>query len=200
MDTKIKKNKPALIAVSIGAALCLGLGSIAAASGSAAELSNGSFMVRSVDTEGFEGFAGMKGKPVEQAPEPTPTPTPTPKVPAWTPPAPRIITCNATAKSVYIFFRSYAMPGYHELTLEREIYVDGALVEKTVKEKYASGDVGTATHFLNEKRKATKGYYYAGKSISIAYRILNKRYGPTPWTVADATTNDGGATYQCAIR
>lgn len=187
-----KKARPALIAGIAGLALCLGLGAVGA---SAAELSSGGFMIKSVSGN-IVGYAGMKGKPVEQAPEPTPTP----KAPAWTPPAPRIITCNATAKSVYIFFRSYAMPGYHELTLEREIYVDGALVEKTVKEKYASGDVGTATHFLNEKRKATKGYYYAGKSISIAYRILNKRYGPTPWTVADATTNDGGATYQCAIR
>lgn len=152
-------------------------------------------MVRSNDASGYEGIAGMQEKLVEQIPEPTPTPT----VPVWTPPAPQIITCDATAKSVRIFFRSYAMPGYHELTLEREVYVDGALVEKTVKEAYSSGDVGTTTSFLDQNSKAIKGYHYAGKSISIAYRILNKRYGPTPWTVADATTNDGGLTYSCSI-
>ncbi|MFS0894719.1 hypothetical protein [Microbacterium sp. 179-I 3D3 NHS] len=54
------KNRPALIAASTGLALCLGLGAVAA---SAAEISNGGFMVRAVDADGFEGIAGMKPKP-----------------------------------------------------------------------------------------------------------------------------------------
>lgn len=57
----MKKNKPqpVIIAAATGLALCLGLGAVAA---SAAELSNGGFMVRTVDRDNFEGFAGMKPK------------------------------------------------------------------------------------------------------------------------------------------
>lgn len=64
----MKRNRPALIAGIAGLALCLGLGAVGA---SAAELSNGGFMVKSVsgkDAE-FVGYAGMKPKAAVVVPE-----------------------------------------------------------------------------------------------------------------------------------
>lgn len=64
----MKKNRPALIAGIAGLALCLGLGAVGA---SAAELSNGGFMVRSVsgnDAE-FVGYAGQRPEAAVVVPE-----------------------------------------------------------------------------------------------------------------------------------
>lgn len=188
-----RRPRAALIAASLSAALCIGLGGNAV---SAAELDNGGFQIRSVDADGFESVVGMKPKTGAQTPAPDPMPS---VPPLWAPPAPQITSCDASSKSVYIMMRTYAIPGAHNLTLEREVFVAGSLVERTVKEKYSTGDTGTSTSFLEQDLKATKGYHYAGKTIRIAYRLVDSKGGTTPWAAAEATTTDAGATYSCSI-
>lgn len=117
MNTQ-NKNKNGLVLAASALALCLGLGTVAAATGSAAELDNGYFMIRSVDTDDFEGLAGWRGHrdagtgnpgtgpgtgnptdPGDGGTDPgttVPTPTPTPP-PVVVPSAPAVIVITSCA-------------------------------------------------------------------------------------------------------
>ncbi|MDQ1175399.1 hypothetical protein [Microbacterium sp. SORGH_AS_0421] len=56
-----KKTQTILTAAAVGLVASIGIGTLAATSGSAA-LQDGLFQVRTVDSDGFVGIAGMKGK------------------------------------------------------------------------------------------------------------------------------------------
>lgn len=118
-----KKNRPALIAGIAGLALCLGLGAVGA---SAAELSSGGFMVKSVSGN-IVGYAGMKPKAAVVVPE-------QPAQPTWG--DIRFNDCQITAAHVSLSWSHPVMfkPGESVMmTTEVEYLRNGEVVKRSSK-------------------------------------------------------------------